>query len=154
MLIPFDPAAFRLAYGQFANVQCFPDAQLQAWWDIATTTISAQDNACYALNGASRVSALNMLTAHMGALFDMAKKGETPGVLRSATIDKVSVTVEPPPAESAFQWWLGLTPYGQTLLAMLTVAGVGGFYVGGIPERTAYRRWAGGFGGIPPRRGC
>lgn len=150
--IAFDPAAFRLQFPQFGNKECFTDGQLAGWFDLATVYISAEDCNCYALTGKARLQALNLLTAQMGALFGMAVKGETPGVLKSATIDKISVTVEPPPSSSAFQWWLGLTPYGQQLLALLSLAGVGGFYVGGLPERAAFRRVGGGFGGIPPRR--
>lgn len=152
MTIILDPTAFRKQFPQFANVQCFSDEQLQGWFIIASVYISAEDCSCFALTGPARVQGLYLMTAHMGALFDMALNSETPGVLKSATIDKVSVTVEPPPSQSAFQWWLGLSPYGQQLLALLTLAGVGGFYVGGLPERAAFRRVGGGFGGVPPRR--
>lgn len=151
--ITFDPAAFRKAYPEFANTTCAPDERLQGWFDTAAVYISAQDNACYMLAGARRVLALNLLTAHIGTLFEMVKAGDTPAVMRSATIDKVSVTVEPPPNQSQFQWWLSLTPFGQQLNALLGVASVGGFYVGGISERNGFRRAYGGFGGVPPRRG-
>lgn len=154
MSIVFDPVYFREAFPPFANKNCYSDAQLQIWFDIASAYISVDDCCCYMLSGTQRVLALNLLTAQMGQLFDMASKGETPAVMRSATIDKVSVTVEPPPSNSAFQWWLGLTPYGQQLLALLVACTAGGIYLGGLPERAAFRRVGGGFGGIPPRRPC
>ena len=146
--VTFDPVAFRQAFPQFANTTCFTDGQLSMWFDLATAYISAEDCSCYMLTGPARVQALNLLTAQMGFLFDLASKGETPAVMKSATIDKVSVTVEPPPSDSAFQWWLGLSPYGQTLLGLLSMLGAGGFYVGGLPERAAFRRVGGGFGGL------
>lgn len=150
-IIVFDPAAFRAMFGEFKNVQCYPDALLDGWFTIASAYISVEDCACYMLAGPQRVLALNLLTAQMGKLYDMGLKGETPGVMRSASIDKVAVTVEPPPTNSAFEWWLSLTPYGQQLLALLQALTAGGVYIGGLPERDGFRRIGGGFGGIPPR---
>lgn len=156
VLIPFDPVAFRAMFSAFANTACYPNGLLQMWWDNATTYISAQDNCCFALNGAKRVMALNLMTAHIAQIFATLSAGDTPQVMKSAGIDKVRVEVVPPPVNQGdfFQWWLSTTPYGQQVLAMLQLAGVGGFYIGGLPERDAFRRVGGGFGGIPPRRPC
>lgn len=148
--IAFDPAYFRKAFPAFGNDTCFSDEQLQMWFDIASAYISVQDNACFMLHGPQRVAALNLMTAHMGFLFNLAATGETPQILTSATIDKVSVTVEPPESNSQFQWWLNTSPYGQQLLALLMMVTAGGIYVGGLPERAAIRRVGGGFGGVPP----
>ncbi|OWK47571.1 hypothetical protein FRUB_01270 [Fimbriiglobus ruber] len=41
--------------------------------------------------------------------------------MTGATIDKISVTLEPPPAPNAWQYWLQSSPYGQQLLALLQV---------------------------------
>lgn len=144
--ITFDPAAFRAQYRAFGNVNCYTDLVLQGYFDMATDFISNTDNSCYALNGNGRALSLNLLTAHLLGLAKMIEDGETPAMMQSATVDKVSVTVTPPPPGTQFQWWLGLTAYGQQLLALLQVKGVGGFYVGGLPERAAFRRVGGGFG--------
>lgn len=145
-VIVFDPTAFRAMFAPaFDSTAKYPDVLLQAHFDIATSIVTNQDNACYALNGAARVQALNLLVAHITKIFDMINAGQTPGFETSATIDKISVTVQPPPQASQFMWWLSLTGYGQMLATMLSVAAVGGDYIGGLPERSAIRKVAGIF---------
>ena len=79
------------------------------------------------------------MTAHLLALSVMIASGNTPGVMVAATIDKISITLEPPPAPNAWQYWLQTTPYGQQLLALLQVASVGGFYAAsGVPGRAGF----------------
>lgn len=152
--IAFDPVAFRAQFAAFANSQCYTDAVLQGYFDLATAFVSPVDCACNMLTGAARVQALNLMTAHVAEMFRLVSEGQTPGVMTSATIDKISVTIKPPPDQSQFQAWLSTTPYGQALNALLQVASVGGFYVGGMPERNGFRRAYGGFGGVPGRRFC
>lgn len=152
--IVFDPVAFRAQFKAFDNAACYTPLVLQGYFDLALSFISTEDNCCYMLTGAKRATALNLLTAHVADLFRQPGEGQTPGVMTSATIDKVSVTVKPPPDQSQFQAWLSTSPYGQMLNALLQVASVGGIYVGGIPERNGFRRAYGGFGGTPGRRGC
>ncbi|MNJ79317.1 hypothetical protein D3C77_772930 [compost metagenome] len=48
-----------------------------------------------------------------------------------------------------WSYWLGMTPYGMQLMALLKVCTGGGLYVGGLPERAAFRS----VGGIFPRGG-
>lgn len=152
-IIALDSAAFRIAYPMFANVVCYTDDVLGGWFDAATNYISDVDYGCTNLSGKAQVLALNLMTAHIGYIFKTTADGDTPALMQSATIDKVSVTVTPPPVKSQFNWWLNLSPYGQQLLALLTTVGVGGFYAGGLPERAAFRRVGGGFGGVWPGRG-
>lgn len=153
VVIPFDPVAFRAMFSPaFNNPTCNPDAQLQMWWDMGTGFVNDEVYGCAILDAKQQPFALNLMAAHIGKLFADIAAGDTPGVLQSATIDKVSVTVKPPPEASQFGWWLNTTPYGAQLLALLTMAGTGGVYVAGIPERNAFRRAYGGFGGIPPGR--
>jgi hypothetical protein len=151
--IAFDPAVFRLQFKAFGNVNCFPDATLSGWWDIATGFISDWPSCPF--TGKQQTQALNLMTAHIGAIFTAIASGEPTVQMTQATIDKVNVTVEPPPVQqmSQFQYWLGLTPYGLMLLALLNTVTAGGFYIGGLPERDAFRRVGGGFGGVLPRRG-
>lgn len=150
--ITFDPAAFRVLFPTFQTPPS--DATLQAWFDLATATISNEDYGCLILTGAARVQALNLMTAHIGTLFDMIASGQTPGYETSATVDKVSVTVQAPPGKSQFIWWLNTTPYGAMLAALLGTVAVGGLYVGGMPERSGFRRVGGGFNGPYGRFGC
>lgn len=155
MTIEFDATYFRLNFPAFANVTTYTTAVLQRYWDQATVYISDRDYACYMLAGRQRVLALNQLTAHIAQLYVLVADADDPataqiGLDQSATIDKVSVTVTPPPVTTQFAWWLSLTPYGQMLLALLQGVTAGGFYVGaGVPERSAFRK-AGGVFAVGP----
>lgn len=97
------------------------------------------------LEGECRYRALTLLTAHLAALGVLIAAGQVPGLVQTATVDKVSVSLTPPPILTQFQWWLSLTPYGQQLLALLQVASVGGIYIGGLPEISAFRKVGGIF---------
>lgn len=142
--ISFDVAAFRIAYPAFSDVTKYPTVTLDMYWDTSTQYISNQDYGCWMLSDGARVLALNLLTAHLAALFTIIAGGETPGVLTAATIDKISVTMQAPPLRTQWQWWLNQTPYGQQLLALLQVHTAGGAYFGGSPELSAFRK-VGGF---------
>lgn len=83
------------------------------------------------------------MTAHLTALSDLAAQSQTPGYEQSATIDKVSVSLTPPPNKNQWQFWLNTTPYGMQLLALLQSKSAGGFYIGGLPETAAFKKVAG-----------
>lgn len=126
--ITFDVAAFRLQFPAFADPVAFPDATLQGYRDAATCYISADDYGY--LNGDCRARALNLMTAHIAALSVIIAAGQTPGLVSGSTVDKISVTLTPPPVKDQWQWWLALTPYGQQLAALLAAKAVGGLFVG------------------------
>lgn len=148
-VVVFDPTTFRAQFPQFTSVTLYPNAQLQMYFDTAEEFISNRDNltACGCGSGSLRPKklalALNLMTAHLAALGIQAAAGETTGLLQSATIDKVSVSLTPPPNKNQWQWWLNQTPYGQQLLALLAVASVGGYYFGGNPVLPAFRGFRG-----------
>lgn len=133
MAIEFDVAGFRAAFPAFADVTAYPDAQLEGYFDVAAVYISTTDYG--ALTLLPRTRSLNLLTAHLAALGTIVASGNTPGFVQSATIDKISVTLTPPPGQSDFTWWLNGTPYGAQLAALLSMHAVGGFYVS--PYRNA-----------------
>ncbi len=144
----FDVTQFRIDYPQFSDDVKFPDATLQMYWDWATCYISDRDYGF--LHGRCRFHAINLMTAHLAALSVVIAQGnysQIPGIVQSATINKISVSLTPPPLENQWQWWLSLTPYGQQLLALLQVQSVGGFMIGGAPVRSAFRNQSGGFMG-------
>jgi hypothetical protein len=143
--ITFDVTAFRAAYPAFSNATTYPDATLQGYWDAATSYISDQNSGCLMLRDGARVLALNLMTAHLAALFAIIAAGETPGIETSATIDKISVQMMPPPVKNQWQFWLSQTPYGAQLLALLQANTAGGFYAGGMGELGAFRRIGGAF---------
>jgi hypothetical protein len=127
-IFTFDVAGFRLAFPAFSDEATFPDELLQGYWDAAITYISDVDYGW--LQGAARYRALNLMTAHLAALGVMIAAGQTPGLVSGSTVDKISVTLTPPPVKDQWQWWLSLTPYGQQLLALLGMHSVGGLFVG------------------------
>lgn len=141
--LTFDVAAFRTQFPAFANASTYPTITLQGYWDAAICYIS--DTNSGRLMGDCRSRAINMMTAHLTALADIIAAGKTPGYAQSATVDKVSVTMTPPPVKNQLQWWLNLTPYGMQLYALLYVRSRGGFTVGGMPEKKAFRKVYGAF---------
>lgn len=146
--IVFDPAAFRInpLFASFSNPVVYTDAILEAWGDIATNYISDQNGGCY-VNGITlkqQTLALDLMVAHLLSLStqigNTPGSPKTPGLKQAATIDKVSVTLTPPPVKNQWQWWLSLTPFGQQLFALLQVASAGGFFYGAFPVMPAFRR--------------
>lgn len=144
-VIIFDVAIFRQQFPAFSNETTFPDEMLQMYWDNATCYISAQGNYGW-LQGDCRRLALNYMTAHLTALSIIIASGTVPYLAQSAGIDKVTVSLTPPPLKTQWQWWLNTTPYGAQLLSLLQARGVGGWYIGGCgyAELSAFRR-SGGF---------
>jgi hypothetical protein len=145
-IITFDVTRFRALFPAFASVTKYPDSVLEIYWGMACEYIS-NDPSCnpVPLSVASRTFSLSLMTAHFAALNDQIASGQTPGQIQSSTIDKISVSLTPPPQKNQWQWWLGLTPYGQQLLALLQVKSAGGFYLGALPETAAFRRVGGIF---------
>ena len=139
--IAYDDAKFRALFPAYANPTTYPQAAIQVYWDTATAYVSNRHGGCYigGMNPAQQTLALNQMTAHLLCLAGLIATGQTPGVMVGATIDKISVTMEPPPAPNAWQYWLQTTPYGQQLLALLQVASVGGFYATtAVPGRAGF----------------
>lgn len=137
-----DIARFRAQFPALADPVTFPDALIQAQWMQAQCFISPGKT----LRGHCYESALYLMTAHLTWSNHMISLGQTTaGVVTGATISKVSVSITPPPARSAWQFWLATTPYGLQLWALLNIKAAGGAYVGGLPERTAFRKVGGSF---------
>ncbi|MDE2100258.1 MAG: DUF4054 domain-containing protein [Patescibacteria group bacterium] len=102
----------------------------QAYFNSATAYVSNQYGGCYTalMSVAQQTQALYLMTAHLAYIASTITEGQTPGVMTAATVDKISVTLEPPPLANQWQYWLQSTPYGQQLLALLQIASVGGGY--------------------------
>ncbi len=94
----------------------------------------------------SRFNVLLWMTAHLVWSDYLIRQGQTTaGMVTGATVSKVSVSITPPPSASAWQFWLSTSPYGLQLWAFLNIKSAGGAYVGGLPERTAFRKVGGVF---------
>ena len=149
----YNDTNFRQLFQAFANVVTWPQATLQMYWNVASDYISTKDSPCNMLNGASLQLALDLMCAHIATLFSNdannvaagESPGQTSGIETSASIGAVSVSTLPPPVKDAWDYWLNQTSYGQQLLALLKIKSVGGFSVGGLPERQNFRKTGGVF---------
>jgi hypothetical protein len=130
-------------FSGYANVTTYPDTVVTMNMDAAKLYVSDEDYG--RLAGTSRERAIYLMTAHLFFLNDLIGSGQVPGMVTGSSIDKISVSLTPPPVRNQLHWWLGLTPYGQQLISLLTIRSMGGFYVGGFPERSNFRRMDGSF---------
>lgn len=137
----FSLEAFRLQFPQFDSVD---DAVVLATADSAQCFIDGTGCECDDF-------ALMLMVAHLLQLQAAAANGGSgTGPVASATVGGVSVSFQAPPTgSSAYKYWLFTTPYGAQIAALLARCSAGGVYVGGAPERAAFRRVGGGF----PNRG-
>lgn len=142
-ILTFNVTNFRLQFPAYSNVSQYPDITLQGYWDMAIQYIS--DVNWGSLKDAGRQLAINYMTAHLAYIAGLIATGNTSVLVSSATVDKVTVSMTPPPLKNQWQWWLSTSPYGQQLLALLAARSVGGFYVGGLPESIAFRKVGGIF---------
>lgn len=138
--ITFDVSSFREKFPEFSGST---DARLEMYFDISANYLSTSTYGY--LPEAGRTHALDLMTAHLVTLATAIASGDMTGVINSSTVDKVSVTLTPPPAGSQFAHWLNMTGYGQMLLALFRTHNAGGFVVGGRPERAAFRKAYGNF---------
>jgi hypothetical protein len=150
----YNDTNFRQLFTVFSNTTEYPEAQISMFWGVATDYISTYDCSFNMLNGNSLQLALDSLCAHLLTLFtadqNNVNEGEDPGqpgsIETSASVGSVSVSTLPPPIQDdSWRYWLNQTRYGQQLLALLAVKAIGGFYVGGLPERTGFRKQGGTF---------
>ena len=144
--ITLDPAAFRALFPQFADATKWPDAALSIQFGAATGYVSADTYGDMPV--AARTNALYLMTAHLlalGVIIAQNNYSGQVGVVQGAVVDHVQITLTPPPVKSQWQWWLNTTPYGAQLLGLLDAQAAGGFFVGGLPERAAFRKVGGIF---------
>ena len=140
--INYNDTAFRTLFPAYASMTNFPQSTLQAYWNNATNYVSNVNGGCFTggLSLNQQTQALNLMTAHLAYIAGLIQQGQVPGVMTAASIDKISITLEPPLLKNQWQYWLQSTPYGQQLIALLQVVGVGGFYVSsGLPGRAGFR---------------
>jgi hypothetical protein len=149
----YNDALFREMFPEFKDKTEYPESLIEAYYDMATLFIMGGSCPWSALSGKRLAAALNMLTAHLlvlGRQRDPDSGGESAtgmqgGFITSATVGEVSVAALAPPAKDGWEWWLAGTPYGQELWALLKLLAVGGFALGGLPEREGFRKVGGVF---------
>jgi hypothetical protein len=137
-----DIPVFRAMFPAYADETAYPDSTLETYYSIGKCYV--KDNDCV-LPSECRAHALNLMLAHLLYIKDLAVLGNKTVVITSATEGPVSVSIAQPPSSDNWTYWLNTTPYGPQVLAMLEVASVGGFYIGGSPERRGFRKINGMF---------
>ena len=138
----FDITIFRQQFPEFADPTLFPDAVLNQYYAWATCYINPQVYPTMAL--ACLTLALNLMVAHLTKQSIIIAQNQVPEIVNTATIDKVNVGFQQIPSPNQWRYWLSTTAYGGQLLALLQALSVGGYYIGGAPETSAFRR-VGGF---------
>ena len=144
--ITLDIATFRALYPQFADETAFPDGALNLQYGLAGGYVSADTYGDMSVS--ARTNALMLMLAHLLALGVIIARGGyqgQAGVVTSSKVGDVSVTLSPPTQLTQWRWWLNGTPYGAQLVALLDAQSTGGFFVGGLPERSAFRKVGGIF---------
>lgn len=136
----FDVAAFRAAFPQFVDAIAYPDGVILGWFAISQAYLGSS----LALQGTTLTTAQQLLTAHIGALMS-ASGSSAMGAMQSASEGSVSASFAPPPIKSGLEYYLSGSTYGVQLWALLDVLSAGGQYIGGLPERQAFRKVGGVF---------
>ena len=133
----YNDAQFRAQFPVFADATAYPQATLSQYFTTGGLYV-ANSNYGYLAAAGATLTCLYLLTAHLAQLATQIADGQTPVIVSASSIDKISVTLEPPPATSAWEGWLQTTAYGSQLLAMLEGLSVGGFHVAGSIGRQGF----------------
>ncbi|CNH75861.1 Uncharacterised protein [Yersinia pseudotuberculosis] len=142
MTIDISVVEFRERFPAMSDVIVFPDGLILHQSAMAQCFISVGPT----LRGDCYQMAIYLMTAHLVWSDYLIRQGQTTaGIVTGATVSKVSVSITPPPSGSAWQFWLSTSPYGLQLWAFLNIKSAGGAYIGGLPERTAFRKVGGVF---------
>lgn len=134
-VITLTVSEFRTDFPEFADTAKYTDASLSGFINQAQCYISTS-NIYGPLRDEPRKLAIELMTAHLQSLQDRILNGQTAtGQVAATSIDSVSVSLVAPPNRTQYQYWLGLTPYGQRLLALLAAHSSAGLYFGGSNQR-------------------
>lgn len=146
----YDDALFRAQFPEFADTTKYPELLISAYFSMAELFIGTAGSPFCVLNGDRLSLVLNQMTAHLLVLGKQALASGSPesnqgGFTTSSSIGEISVAKLAPPVKDAWDFWLYQTPYGQAMMALLSVLAVGGLSIGGIAERSSFRKAGGVF---------
>lgn len=133
--------AFRAAFPAFADPVAYPDAMVEAVFELAECWLGHYREGCPCSD-----QLYYLLTAHL--LYERAAVAAgswSGGIVSSSSVGGVSVSIQTAPVHSAWQSWLAGSPYGMQLWALLRLRAGGGRYVGGSRERQGFRKAGGVF---------
>ncbi len=140
----YNDPTFRAQFPAFANATTYPEAMLAGYWTTGTAYISADGGPGWC-KAAQLQRGCDLMCAHLAQIATQLANGQPIGVMTAATEGSVSITMQPPPAKTAFGYWLASTPYGIELRGLMGILAGVGFYVGGSLERQGFRKIGGGF---------
>lgn len=135
----FDITAFLTAFPAFQESS---SGAVQVWVDIV------QESAMGSWFCSTKLTQQQLIVAHVGYLLTNANSvgnSQGGGAIVSGTEGSVSASFAPPPIKDGLEYYLSSSVYGQMLWAMLNVSSAGGEYIGGLPERHAFRKVGGTF---------
>lgn len=123
-VVIFDPAAFKLAFPEFADV---PDARLELLFGMVTATILDNTGASPVIDVTQRSALLSLLVAHMLTLYGTGTPGAGGGSggtapvgrLASATEGTVSTSFAYMQGGSPTADWYNQTQYGAMYWVMM-----------------------------------
>lgn len=125
--LEYTAEVFKGQFPEFANTD-----NVELYINRALLYISPYTNLCKG----RKQYVVFLLAAHLLALQDNINNGENTGGLQTgASIDKVSVSIAPPPFTDGFEYWLNQTIYGQQLLAFIDMVTALPSYIGGSFNR-------------------
>lgn len=149
MAISYNDSLFRIQLPEFADTTTYPMIILSAYFTMAQTFITADGSPCTNLDVDQVQLILNYFTAHLLILGRRAQasgpENNQGGIETSASIGEISVANLAPPVKDGWDYWMYQTPYGQAIMALLSMAAAGGFSVGGLNERSGFRKAGGIF---------
>ena len=137
-----DLTTFRTNFPLYSDESTYTDMLLETQFEIGKCFIA--DNDC-TFPEKCREYALQLMLSHLLYCRNESNSGNNSGVIQSATEGDVSVSFAVPNIDDSWTYWFQLSPFGKELLAMLNAQSVGGFYVGGMPERKGFRKVGGSF---------
>ena len=127
----YDDATFRSLFPAFSNATTYPEATLQMYF--TTAGLYTTNGPDFLVTAGTNLQLLYLMTAHLAQIGSLIAAGQSSGITVSATIDKISTTIQQFQYPNQWQLWLASTEYGKQMLALLQVQSIGGFYsVGGL----------------------
>lgn len=143
--IQITTADIREDFGAFIDSVAYPDATISSCIEQAKCFISDTISGCGSVDWKCRALMIELMACHLltlmtNAVNNAGNGGQTvSGLVQSASIGDVSVSVSVPENKSQLQWYLNQTVYGQQLFTLMSIK-VSPLYFGGSRQRI-FNKW-------------
>lgn len=125
-------AEFKVIFPEYADSAKYPDALIQYQAEVAQCYLGDVNMTdC-------RAHEVMLFIAHLLAVRLLVRSGKTSSIVTSSTRGEVTVSIATPPTHDTFVYWLSSTNYGLEFLSLIKLRSVGGMYIGGSPELSAF----------------